>query len=78
MTKNLSYEDLSAGEEMLLFAKELFPMNRSLMGPDIRKSYAKFRKRHNEFKQIEFNTGDKVRIMESKPISKLKRWVAIN
>ena len=26
----------------------------------------------------QFNTGDKVRIMESKPISKLKRWVAIS
>tara|TARA_B100000530_G_C15487317_1_gene301027 strand:+ start:202 stop:429 length:228 start_codon:yes stop_codon:yes gene_type:complete len=26
----------------------------------------------------QFNEGDKVRIMESKPISKLKRWVAIN
>ena len=26
----------------------------------------------------QFNAGDKVRIMESKPISKLKRWVAIN
>ena len=60
MTQNLSYENLSAGKEMLLFAKELFPMNRSLMGPDIRKSFAKFRKRHNEFKQIEFNTGDMV------------------
>ena len=26
----------------------------------------------------QFNAGDKVRIMESKPISKLKRWVAIS
>jgi small subunit ribosomal protein S17 len=24
-----------------------------------------------------FNTGDKVKIMESKPISKLKRWVVV-
>ena len=24
------------------------------------------------------NTGDQVKIMESKPISKLKRWVAVN
>ena len=60
MNRNLSYEDLSAGKEMLLFAKELYPMNRSLMGPDIRNSYSRFREKHKEFKQIEFNTGDKV------------------
>ena len=45
---------------MLLLAKELFPLNRSLMGPDIRKSYKKFKEKHEEFKQIEFNTGKKV------------------
>ena len=60
MNHKLSYEDLSAGKEMLLFAKELYPMNRSLMGPDIRNSYSRFREKHKEFKQIEFNTGDKV------------------
>ena len=41
MTQYLCKEDLSAGKDMLLFAKELFPLNRSLMGPDIRKSYKK-------------------------------------
>ena len=60
MTQYLCKEDLSAGKDMLLFAKELFPLNRSLMGPDIRKSYKKFREKHEEFKQIEFNTGEKV------------------
>ena len=60
MTQYLCKEDLSAGKEMLLLAKELFPLNRSLMGPDIRKSYKKFREKHKEFEQIEFNTGDKV------------------
>ncbi len=60
MTQYLSKEDLSAGKEMLLLAKELFPLNRSLMGPDIRKSYKKFKEKHEEFKQIEFNTGKKV------------------
>ncbi len=60
MTQNYSNEDLSAGKEMLLFAKDLFPLNRSLMGPDIRESFKKFRDKHEDFKQIEFNTGDKV------------------
>ncbi len=60
MTQYLCKEDLLAGKDMLLFAKELFPLNRSLMGPDIRKSYEKFREKHEEFEQIEFNTGEKV------------------
>ena len=60
MTQYLCKEDLSAGKDMLLLAKELFPLNRSLMGPDIRKSYKKFKEKHEEFKQIEFNTGEKV------------------
>ena len=60
MNQNLSNEDLLAGKNMLLFAKELFPLNRSIMGPDIRKSFKKFKEKHNEFKQIEFKTGDKV------------------
>ncbi len=60
MTQYLCKEDLSAGKDMLLLAKELFPLNRSLMGPDIRKSYKKFREKHEEFKKIEFNTGEKV------------------
>ena len=60
MTQNYSNEDLSAGKDMLLFAKDLFPLNRSIMGPDIRKSFKKFSDKHEEFKQIEFNTGDKV------------------
>tara|TARA_Y100000589_G_scaffold329610_1_gene376689 strand:- start:244 stop:1551 length:1308 start_codon:yes stop_codon:yes gene_type:complete len=60
MTRNFINEDLLAGKEMLLFAKELFPLNRSLMGPDIRNSFEKFREKHKEFQQIEFYTGDKV------------------
>ena len=60
MTENLMHEDLIAGKDMLLFAKDLFPLNRSIMGPDIRKSFEKFRKKHKEFKLIEFNTGDQI------------------
>ena len=48
------------GESMLSLAKELFPLNRSLMGPDIRKSLKKFSQINNEFKQISFFTQEKV------------------
>ena len=60
MNHNLSNDDLLAGKDMLLFAKELFPLNRSLMGPDIRNTFQKFRKKNREFKQIEFYTGKKI------------------
>lgn len=60
MSQKLTEEDLLAGKDMLLFAKELFPLNRSLMGPDIRNSLKKFSAKHDEFSQIEFSTGDKV------------------
>ena len=60
MIQKLTDVDLLAGKEMLLFAKELFPLHRSLMGPDIRKSLKKFSAKHDEFSQIEFSTGDKV------------------
>lgn len=57
LSKVTAYRD---GEKMLSLAKELFPLNRSLMGPDIRKSLAVFRKKHSEFELFEFPTGDKV------------------
>ncbi len=49
-----------AGADMLALAKSLFPLNRSLMGPDIRRSLEIFQKLHPEFKKIEFTTGTKV------------------
>ena len=45
---------------MLSLAKDLFPFNRSIMGPDIRRSLEVFKKQHSEFKLIEFSTGDHV------------------
>ncbi len=48
------------GESMLNLAKELFPLNRSLMGPDIRYSLQKFINLNPEFKYIRFKTGEKV------------------
>lgn len=49
-----------AGSDMLAFAKELFPLNRSLMGPDIRVSLMKFAAKHPEFKLLMFETGSKL------------------
>ena len=48
------------GERMLLFAKYLFPLNRSIMGPDIRKTFEEFIKINPEFKILNFETGEKV------------------
>ena len=45
---------------MLAFAKELFPLNRSLMGPDIRFSLSKFAAKHSEFELIKFETGSRI------------------
>jgi aminopeptidase-like protein len=52
--------ELEAGADMLALAKKLFPLNRSLMGPDIRKSFGFFREKHSEFRLIELPTGSKV------------------
>ena len=60
MIINLNYDDLNAGKEMLNFAKKLFPLYRTLMGPDIRKSYEFFTNTHPEFKELSFNTNQKV------------------
>ena len=60
MSLHLSKEDLKAGEDMISFAKDLFPLNRSLMGPDIRNSFKRFRAKHEEFSQLEFYSGDQV------------------
>ena len=48
------------GNRMLELAKKLYPLNRSIMGPDIRKSFNFFLNIHREFKPIFFKTGDTV------------------
>ena len=53
-------EDILAGERMIELAKYLYPLNRSLMGPDIRFSFQKFIDINPEFKTIKFKTGQKV------------------
>ena len=53
-------DNSSVGEKMLSLAKQLFPLNRSIMGPDIRHSLEVFKNKHSEFESIEFPTGDRV------------------
>ena len=48
------------GKNMLNLAKELFPHNRSIMGPDISFSLNKFKNLNPDFKTISFPTGSKV------------------
>ena len=52
------------------------PVGTRIFGPVCRELRSKKYSAHDPDNQ--FNAGDKVRIMESKPISKLKRWVAIS
>jgi len=56
----LSESDHEVGERMISTVKELYPRNRSIMGPDIRDSFAYFCNKHGEFKSLTFKTGDKV------------------
>jgi len=56
----LRNDSVKAGEEMLSFAKQLFPLNRSIMGPDIRRTYDFFKAKHPDLKPLIFKSGDKV------------------
>ena len=55
-TKKYTY----IGEKMLALAKDLFPLNRSIMGPDIRNSFQKFIEINPEFIPIKFSSGSQV------------------
>ena len=57
MNNNISQEE---GNKMLLLAKKLFPMNRSILGPGIRESLEVFKNLNPEFKTIIFKTGEQV------------------
>jgi aminopeptidase-like protein len=52
--------DLKLGEEMLRWAKELFPICRSITGEGTRQTLDYFRNINPEFKPVSFNTGEKV------------------
>ena len=56
--KNKKYNLI--GKNMLALAKDLYPLNRSLMGPDIRNSFQKFIEINPEFIPIKFPSGTQV------------------
>tara|TARA_B100001105_G_C22146644_1_gene338286 strand:- start:56 stop:286 length:231 start_codon:yes stop_codon:yes gene_type:complete len=53
-------------------------VERKFKHPMLKKVIRRSKKYSAHDEENKFNTGDKVKIMESKPISKLKRWVVIN
>ena len=53
-------------------------VERKFKHPVLKKVIRRSKKYSSHDPDNQFNAGDKVRIMESKPISRLKRWVAIN
>ena len=53
-------------------------VERKFKHPLLKKVIRRSKKYSAHDEENKFNTGDKVKIMESKPISKLKRWVVIN
>ena len=53
-------------------------VERKYQHPVLKKVIRRSKKYSAHDPENRFNTGDQVKIMESKPISKLKRWVAVN
>mgnify|MGYP001201647397 FL=1 len=53
-------------------------VERKIKHPMLKKIIKRSKKYNAHDEKNKFKSGDKVKIMESKPISKLKRWVAIS
>jgi len=53
-------------------------VERKIKHPMLKKIIKRSKKYHAHDEENKFKSGDKVKILESKPISKLKRWVAIS
>jgi len=53
-------------------------VERKIRHPMLKKIIKRSKKYSAHDEENKFKSGDKVKIMESKPISKLKRWVAIS
>ena len=53
-------------------------VERKFKHPVLKKVIRRSKKYSAHDPENKFNTGDQVKIMESKPISKLKRWIALN
>ena len=52
-------------------------VERKFRHPVLKKVIKRSKKYNAHDEENKFSAGDKVKIMESKPISKLKRWVVI-
>ena len=53
-------------------------VERKIKHPMLKKIIKRSKKYSAHDEDNKFKTGDKVKIVESRPISKLKRWVAIS
>ena len=53
-------------------------VERKIRHPMLKKIIKRSKKYSAHDEDNKFKTGDKVKIIESRPISKLKRWVAIS
>tara|TARA_B100000965_G_C19352024_1_gene652242 strand:- start:391 stop:618 length:228 start_codon:yes stop_codon:yes gene_type:complete len=53
-------------------------VERKIKHPMLKKIIKRSKKYSAHDQDNQFKSGDKVKIMESKPISKMKRWVVIN
>ena len=53
-------------------------VERKIRHPMLKKIIKRSKKYSAHDEENKFKSGDKVKIMESKPISKLKRWVVIS
>ena len=53
-------------------------VERKLQHSKYKKFVLRTKKYHAHDEKEQFNVGDKVAIIESKPISKLKKWVALS
>ena len=53
-------------------------VERKIRHPMLKKIIKRSKKYSVHDEENKFKSGDKVKIIESKPISKLKRWVAIS
>ena len=53
-------------------------VERKIKHPMLKKIIKRSKKYSAHDEENKFKSGDKVKIMESKPISKLKRWVVVS
>jgi len=52
-------------------------VERRFIDPLLKKTVRRSKKYHAHDEENKYNTGDQVRIQESRPYSKLKRWIVL-